>query len=877
MSATVLEKPPARRPAGGGIQARRAVVRWAVRLARREWRQQLLIFALITAAVAATFLGSAVATTTRASATAVLGTAQYAAALPGTSSQAAAGAAALRAHYGRADVIENQSASVPGSVATFDLRAQDPHGAFGQPLLGLVSGRYPATGGEVAVTSGVAADFHLRAGRPWTLGGVTRTVTGIVRNPQNLLDEFALVIPGQVTRPDRITALFSAPHAAPAAIAGVLRAAESRPVPASALTEAASLTAPNPINPDTISLAVAILGMVLIALVSVGGFSVLAQRRLRAIGMLAAQGATARHIRLVVRANGAVTGVAGAVAGAVIGLLAWLAYRPVAESSAHHVIGVFQLPWTVIIVSMALAILAALLAAARPAAVISRVPIVAALAGRPPAPRKAGRLVVPVGVAFGVVAFLLLGLAGAATGQAGGGKPLPELALGIVLLAVAVIMLAPTALGAVAWLGRGAPISVRLALSDLSRYRARSGPALAAIALSTLIAVLVCVESAGRLSNPLDYAGPNLTPSQLAIYPAAGPAAAPRPLTPAQQARLTPSQRAKYHAQVQAAVHGNPAAPTASQSRAARQIARSLGNARILALDTTGAGLTHAAAGRNWDGQIYLATPQLLRLFGISPAQVRPDADILTMRPGLATLSLMQLQYGSGSPKAAAGPPGVGGEFPCPAGSCRASPPIQEVSQLPSGTSAPNTVLTEHAIRTLHLQSAVSVVGWFVQAPAALTAADIRSAQQAAAAAGLSVETRNSIPSLSTIVNDATIFGILLALAILGMSVGLVRSEAARDLRTLSAAGASGTTRRMLVATTAGALGFTGALIGVAGGYLAAIGFARTNQLDALSSLASVPVANLLLILVGMPLIAAAVSWLLTLRTPAAIGRQPLE
>jgi putative ABC transport system permease protein len=61
VSTATLEK-----PTGGGIPARRAVVRWAVRLVRREWRQQLLIFALITAAVAATFIGSAVATTTRA-------------------------------------------------------------------------------------------------------------------------------------------------------------------------------------------------------------------------------------------------------------------------------------------------------------------------------------------------------------------------------------------------------------------------------------------------------------------------------------------------------------------------------------------------------------------------------------------------------------------------------------------------------------------------------------------------------------------------------------------------------------------------------------------------------------------------------------------
>lgn len=44
-----------------------------------------------------------------------------------------------------------------------------------------------------------------------------------------------------------------------------------------------------------------------------------------------------------------------------------------------------------------------------------------------------------------------------------------------------------------------------------------------------------------------------------------------------------------------------------------------------------------------------------------------------------------------------------------------------------------------------------------------------------------------------------------------------------------------------------------------------------------MSSLTSIPAANLLLLLIGMPVIAAAVSWLLALRTPSAIARQPLE
>jgi hypothetical protein len=65
--------------------------------------------------------------------------------------------------------------------------------------------------------------------------------------------------------------------------------------------------------------------------------------------------------------------------------------------------------------------------------------------------------------------------------------------------------------------------------------------------------------------------------------------------------------------------------------------------------------------------------------------------------------------------------------------------------------------------------------------------------------------------------------------------------------------------------------------MGTAGGYLAAIGFARSNSLDTLSELTSIPLGNLLLILIGMPLIAAAVAGLLTLREPSAIARQPLE
>jgi putative ABC transport system permease protein len=828
MSTALRERPASRRPLNGGVPARRAVIRWAVRLLRREWRQQLLILALITVAVAATVVGSAVATTTPSPATAAFGTAQDLATFTGPGSRVAAAIASISRRFGTVDVIENQTFPVPGSIQTYSLRAQNPRGPFGQPMLALISGQFPVGAGQVAVTSGLASGFHLAVGNSWTVGGVTRKVTGIVQNPQNLLDEFALVAPGQVTAPTQVTVLFDARDVPPSDIGPTV--ATPQTVAAKAL-----------FNPETISLAAVVLGMLLIALVGAGGFTVLARRRLRSIGMLAAQGAKRSDIRLVVRANGVATGAVGAVAGFALGLVAWLAYRPHVQASGHHVIGVFQLPWTVIWVSMVLAVLAAYAAAARPARAIARVPVVAALSGHPPAPKPTRHLAIPFGLGFLALAFFLLGIAGSGVGTSASGNStaqLREVVLGLIALVVAVVLLSPACLAVLARLGRWTPVMVRLALRDLARYRARSGPALAAISLSVLIASIISVVSGARFGDALDYVGPNLTSSQLIVYPPG---------------------------------HGNPNGPppTATQlattRTTAQRIAASLDDRYMITLKAPSGSLQYGGPGRGFSGTTYVATPQLLSAFGITPAHVNPGADFLTMRPGLSTTQHMQLWDTRK----------VLPDTPCTPGGCLANPPIQEISALPSGTSAPNTVITEHAMREFKFTA--TTTGWLIQAPGGLTATQITNARQTAATAGASIETVNNIPSYAQVTAAATIFGMVLALGILAMSIGLVRSETASDLRTLAATGASGTARRTLTAATAGALALTGALVGTAGGYLAAIGFFRTNKLDQLSELGSIPVAELVWILAGMPLIAIAVSWLLGGREPPAIARQPLE
>ena len=52
MSTALRERPAQAGTGGGGVPARRAVIRWAWRLFRREWRQQLLVLAMLTVAVA---------------------------------------------------------------------------------------------------------------------------------------------------------------------------------------------------------------------------------------------------------------------------------------------------------------------------------------------------------------------------------------------------------------------------------------------------------------------------------------------------------------------------------------------------------------------------------------------------------------------------------------------------------------------------------------------------------------------------------------------------------------------------------------------------------------------------------------------------------
>ena len=387
---------------------------------------------------------------------------------------------------------------------------------------------------------------------------------------------------------------------------------------------------------------------------------------------------------------------------------------------------------------------------------------------------------------------------------------------------------------------------MRLALRDLARHQARSGAALAAISLALGITAAIIISSAA--DKTAANAG-NLPDTQILVWIGQpdggnGPAGPVVPLrTPAQLGVLA----AAVH-QIAGPLHHpavialdmpvNPAdkpQPATQGSQAGQPVA------------SLGAPLNPAAGGRGGTYSsipLYVATPAVLRYLGISPATITPATDFLTVHAG-------QLVVNTPSTFATA-------------------THVQRI-QAPGYTSEPTSLMTLGGLHRQHWTQIQS--GWLVQSSRPITAAQLAAARDAAAKAGLTIEARNSQASLATISAAATAAGALLALGVLAMTVALIRTEAAGDLRTLTAAGATSITRRTLTAATAGALALLGALLGSADAYLAL----AAGHLSDLGTLSHAPVLYLAITILGVPVAAALAGWILAGRQPPSISRQVLE
>ena len=811
----------------GGVPARRAIIRWAWRMVRREWRGQLVVVLLLTLSVAASIgLAAAVYNLTSADGDAQFGGADHAIAYDDPDPQAlAATIAAARDHFGDVDLIERRSVAVPGVFEPLELRAQDPNGSYAAPMLGLVSGRYPSAADEVAMTDGAAKLLNVSVGDTFTLDGQSWTDVGIVENPADLTQDFALVTFSGIGTPTEAELLVTSSESnfedfRPGNDAPSRRSGRS--------TDDGVLAATGILVMSTVVL-------MLVALIAAVGFVVVARRRLRQLGMLAAMGATERHLRLVMLANGAFIGVLAAVAGALLGLAGWVAATPALENAVGHRIARFNVPWWVIGTSMLLAVLSATGAAWWPARSIARTSILSALSGRPDKPRS-GRRSTALSAAFFVAGTgcLVIG-----NGPVRNWADVTMVLGGTGGLILGVLGFSPLAIRTLAARRARAPISVRLALGDLARYQARSGTALAAIGLALGLASTVVLVTSGEMYGAASEG--NLSDHQVLLGiaharapggDAAGPAGPEQTPTAAQIPGLVAAADAIAAAMNASAIPLDAAILPVDQ--------RSGGPASIqigAVIKETGGSTEYSSLS-----PVYVASPALLALYGLDEDAVDPDADALTTYTG--KLFFLPVR----------------------------DAPVNNPQHLDATyTSLPQTFITAQELADRGWQSTPS--GWLLQTPNVPTSAQLADARAAAAAAGLTVEVRDGQSGLATTRNVATAGGGVLALAIMAMTIGLIRSESSGDLRILSAAGATSGNRRTITAATAASLALLGAVLGLVGAYVG-LAAAHAHELDALTP---VPYLHLAIIVVGLPLVAAAAGWVFAGREPSWLARQPMD
>jgi putative ABC transport system permease protein len=748
--------------------------------------------------------------------------------------------AVIRDRFGPADVVTHQALPVPGSVSTVDLRSEDPTGTYTHVTLRLDAGRYPNGPGEVALTSDAARTFGLHIGSVWSEGGQTLHVVGTVEDPLDLRDQFALLAPGQATHPDSIAILVDASQ----------QSLQSFRLPGGPGLGIDSRGGANKVASETIILVLGTLGLVFVGLMAVAGFSVMAQRRLRALGMLGSLGATDRHIRLVMVANGAAVGATAAIVGTATGMVAWFAFVPTLRSISQHRVDPFALPWWAIAAAMLLTFVTAVAAAWWPARAVARISVIAALSGRPPRPQPAHRFAALGGILLGI-GLVLLAFADK--------RRVAFTIGGTVATPIGIIFLAPLAIQALAAVGSRSTIAVRLALRDLARYQARSGAALGAITLAVGIAATIAI-SASAAQTPTG-AG-NLPANQLMLHLTPGGAGSPVP--PIGAAQQQAADRAV--AQLGAAMHADVVVALDEAYDTQGGVVAPPGRSGTVPpgyLTAVLAKVIRTSRGVEIQAPLplYVATPAVLDHFGVTSAQIDPASDVISGRADLGGLDLFDPSVGFGPPDQQAATPRQD-TFPVK---------IQVLKGLPPYTSDDGTLITTQTMQRLGFQPLPAA--WLIQTSGPLTGAQIAAARNAAAGAGLYIETRKAPASSAPLRNWSTAAGILLALGVLAMTVGLIRSETANDLRTLAAAGASSTTRRTLTGATAGALALLGAALGSAGAYSALLAWHRSD----LSPLGNVPIVNLIVILVGLPAIASAAGWLLAGAEPPAMARQPLD
>ncbi|WP_433218897.1 FtsX-like permease family protein [Microtetraspora malaysiensis] len=239
-------------------------------------------------------------------------------------------------------------------------------------------------------------------------------------------------------------------------------------------------------------------------------FAVGLRRRRRELALIAAQGGSARQLKLIVISDGLVLGAGASVLGAVLGVGVARGIVAAAGQWPDGELGPFDVPVGMVAVIVALGTLSGLAAAIVPAVQAARWDVAAALAGRRDTRRdRAGRPLLGTLVAvLGGVALAYAALSGR----------LDAFIAGALLGELGLVMIMPWLVRRIGPLAGRLPLPLRLAVRDGVRNRGRTAPAVVAVmAAAATFGMIVVVSDSSMARDERMYRGP-YTQGTTAIY-----------------------------------------------------------------------------------------------------------------------------------------------------------------------------------------------------------------------------------------------------------------------------------------------------------------------------------------------------------------------
>jgi putative ABC transport system permease protein len=386
-----------------------------------------------------------------------------------------------------------------------DLTSPLAHG-----LYRLDSGRWPTTTDEVVVNPALA-DRGFGLGTTLTLPAGTRTVVGIADSSTLRSVPVMAGLPGSLdvhTGGSRTWLVGGGPvswHDV-RALNAVGFLVLSRDVvdhpPSKSLLPQRMQYAFSSDHTVIVTVLALVVSMALLEVVLLAGpaFAVGARRQSRTLALISASGGTPRQARRVILASGLVLGALASVLGVVLGIGVGWAAVPRVQLLSQTWFGSFDVNWLQLLGIAGFGLLSAFLAAVVPAWIASRQDVVAVLAGR-----RGDRA---PGLRSPVVGVLLLGLGvvGAVAGakRIGGGDYL--IAASAIVSVFGMIFLVPIVTVGLARVCGRLPLTGRYAVRDAARHRTRTVPAIAAVAATVAgVVALGVANTSDAAQNRAQY------------------------------------------------------------------------------------------------------------------------------------------------------------------------------------------------------------------------------------------------------------------------------------------------------------------------------------------------------------------------------------